>query len=134
MADLKDLTSGSEMGKLGDFVFYMKKNEYEKISQTLTASFGSYKPIKGQERLSKVGGYENKISLNGVLVLCPLKSLETLEDYLKARKPLDLTTLTDDIKVVITSLTITQSHFLDNGNFTAQTYSLSLKEVYDEIL
>jgi len=134
MADLKDLTNGSEMGKLGDFVFYMKKNEYEKISKMLTATFGSFKPIKGQERVSDAGGYEGKISLNGVLVLCPLDTLESLEDYLKARKPIRFTTLNDDVEVLLSSLTITQSHFLDNGNFTAQTYSLSLKEVYDEIL
>jgi hypothetical protein len=133
MVDLKDLTNGSEMGKLGHFVFYMKKNEYEKISKMLTATFGSFKPIKGQERVSDAGGYEGKISLNGVLVLCPLDALESLEDYLKARKPIRFTTLNDDVEVLLNSLTITQSHFL-NGNFTAQTYSLSLQEVYDELL
>lgn len=134
MAKLKDLTSGSEMGKLGEFAFYMKKNAYKKITKTLTATFGSFKPIKGQERISDAGGYEGKLSLNGVLVLCPLDALKTLEDYCEAREPIRFTTLNDDIEVLITSLNITQEHFLDDGNYTVQTYSLSLKEVYDEIL
>jgi len=134
MADLKSLISGLSMGKLGDFEFYMHKNEYKKISQTLTATHGSFKPIKGQERITDSGGYDLKLSLNGVLVVQPLDALKTLEDYLIAREPIRFTTLNDDIEVLITSLNITQEHFTDDGNYTVQTYNLSLKEVYDEVL
>ena len=137
MSNLQDLTSGMEMGKLGNYSFYMKKNEYEKISQSFTATFGTFKPIKGQERISNSGGYSRTISLNGVLVLCPLDSLKKLEDYLIAREPIRFTPLFTDIDVVITSLNITQSSFVgtvEGVNATVQTYNLSLKEVYDEVL
>jgi phage protein U len=125
-------TQNKSMGKLGDFTFYMHKNGYQKISQTLSAKFGSHKPIKGQESLNDSGGYEHTLSLNGVLVVQPLKALESLEDYVKRREPIRLTTLTHDISVVITNLSLEKSHFLDDGKFMAQTYTLSLKEVFDD--
>jgi hypothetical protein len=137
MAKIKKLTTGYDMGKLGDYSFYMKKNEYKKISQSFTATFGSFKPINGQERLSDSGGYSRTISLNGVLVVQPLDALKTLEDYLKARELIRFTPLFTDIDVVITSLNITQSNFIgtvDGVNATVQTYNISLKEVYDDIL
>jgi len=131
---LNNLINGLGMGKLGDFVFYMSKNEYKKISHVLTAEHGSFKPIKGQEQINDSGGYDRKISFDGVLVLQPLDALKTLEDYLIAREPLRFTTLNHDFEVVLTSLNITQEHFVDDGNYTVQTYSLSLKEVYNEIV
>jgi len=134
MSSFKDLVSGMDMGKIGDFKFYMNTNEYQKLSKSLSATFGSYKPIKGQERLSDSGGFEQKLSLNGVLVVQPQDALKTLEDYLKTREPLEFTTLRESFKVVITNLNINQSHFLDNGDFTVQDYNLSLKEVYDELV
>jgi len=134
MSSFSKLVSGMDMGKIGDFKFYMHKNEYQKISKSLSVTFGSFKPIKGQERLSDSGGFERKISLNGVLVVQPVDSLKSLEDYAEAREPLEFTTLRESIKVVITSLNINQSHFLDNGDFTVQKYNLSLKEVYDELV
>jgi phage protein U len=131
---LSELINGQSMGKLGEFEFYMSKNAYKKISQDITATFGSFTPIKGQERLSDSGGYDRKISLDGVLVVQPLDSLKTLEDYVTKREPIRFTTLNHDIEVVIPSLNMTQEHFLDDGNFTVQNYNLSLKEVYDELV
>lgn len=131
---LSNLFNGLSMGKLGDFEFYMSKNAYKKISQTLTAEHGSFKPIKGQERFNASGGWDRKISLDGVLVVQPLDALKTLEDYLIAREPIRFTTLNHDFEVLISSLNITQEHFLDDGNYTVQTYNLSLKEVYDELV
>jgi hypothetical protein len=133
MVDIGKLTNGKSMGKLGDYEFYMHKNDYKKISHNFTATFGSFKPIKGQEIKTDSGGYSRKISLNGVLVLEPLDSLKSLEADFKAREPLRFTTLTDDIEVLITSLNIVQEHFVDDGRFTVQTYNLSLEEVYDEL-
>ncbi len=134
MDDLEVLTNGLSMGKLGEFSFYMDKNAYKKISQTITATNGTFKPIKGQERVSDSGGYERKISLNGVLVVQPLDALKTLDDYTTTREPIRFTTLTDDIEVLISTLTTTKEHFIDDGSYTVQTYNLSLKEVYDEVL
>ena len=134
MASLKSLTNGLEMGKLGDFIFYMDKNEYKKISQTLTATNSTFIPTRGQEQVSFNGGFNRKISLNGILVLMPLDAIMLLEEYLINRKPIRFTPLFTDINVLITSLTITQEHFTDDGNYTVQTYNLSLKEVYDEVL
>ena len=134
MDEIENLTKGLSMGKLGEFAFYMDKNAYKKISKTLTATHGSFKPIKGQERISDSGGYSQTLSLNGVLVIQPLDALKTLEDYLIARELIRFTTLNDDIEILFTSLNITQEHFTDDGNYTVQTYNLSLKEVYNEIL
>ncbi len=131
---VSSLISGLSMGKLGDFEFYMSKNEYKKISQTLTAEHGVFTPIKGQKRFSDSGGYTRELSLEGVLVVQPLNALKSLEDYLIARKPIRFTTLNHDFEVLISSLNITQEKFLDDGNYTVQTYNLSLKEVYNELV
>lgn len=131
---VSSLISGLSMGKLGDFEFYMSKNEYKKISQTLNAEHGVFTPVKGQKRFSDSGGYTRELSLEGVLVVQPLNALKSLEDYLIARKPIRFTTLNHDFEVLISSLNITQEKFLDDGNYTVQTYNLSLKEVYDELV
>jgi len=134
MADTLDsLTNGMEMGKLGEFAFYIDKNKYKKISQSLTATHGSFTPIKGQKLLTDSGGYERKITLNGVLVVQPTDALKPLEDYLIARDPIRFTTLQHDLDVVINSLNTTEEHFLDDGRFTVQTYNLSLEESFDEL-
>jgi len=133
MASLESLINGLSMGKLGDFEFYMHQNDYKEIAKNLTATFGSLKPAKGQEQLNKNGGYSQAISLKGVLVVQPLEALKTLEDYTKNREPIRFTTLDTDIEVIINSLNTTQKMFLDNGKFTVQNYSLSLKEIYDAI-
>ncbi len=132
MEKLDELTAGLSMGKIGDFDFYMDKNEYQKITKTIKATHGTYTPVKGQETLSDAGGYIQTLSVPGVLVLQPLESLKTLEDYTKNREPLRFTTLQEDIEVVIPNLTIVQEHFTDHGEYTVQTFNLSLKEVYDE--
>ena len=131
---LSKLFDGQIMGKLGDFEFYISKNGYKKISQTLTAEHGVFTPIKGQKRFSDAGGYTREFSLDGVLVVQPLNALKRLEDYVIARKPIRFTTPNHDFEVLISSLNITQEHFLDDGNYTVQTYNLSLKEVYDELV
>lgn len=120
------------MGKIGNFSFYMNKNDYQSISKKIEANFNSYKPIDGQETLNTNGGYTQTVDLQGVLVVEPLDSLTTLENYCKDRKALRFTTLNHDLDVVITFLNITQKNFVTNGNYTVQEYSLSLKEVYDE--
>ena len=121
------------MGKLGDFTFYVKKNEYKKLTESFTVSFGSFKPIKGQELLSDSGGYEHKITLNGVAVVQPIGSLKTLESIAKNREIIRLTTVDIDIDVVITALTLKKSHFIDDGKYTVQTYNITLKEVFHDI-
>jgi len=87
------------MGKLGNFTFYIKKNEYKKLTETFSVSFGSFKPIKGQETLTDSGGYEHKITLNGVAVVQPIGSLKTLESMAKNREVIRLTTVDIDIDV-----------------------------------
>ncbi len=130
---LSSLINGMNMGKIGDFVFYIDKNAYKKISQTITATHGSFKPIKGQEVLSDSGGYEVKLTLNGVLVVQPLNALKKLEQYAKDREPLRFTTLQNDMEVVITSINTVKEQFTDNGSQTVTTYNLSLKEVFNDI-
>ena len=70
---------GLVMGRLGDFPFIMHRNAYQNITKTITAEFGSYKPIQGQEILSDTGGYGETVHVNGILVAQPVKSLKTLE-------------------------------------------------------
>jgi len=121
------------MGKLGSFTFYIKKNEYKKLTETFSVSFGSFKPIKGQEMLTDSGGYEHKITLNGVAVVQPIGSLKTLESMAKNREVIRLTTVDIDIDVVITALTLEKSHFIDDGKYTVQTYNITIKEVFNDI-
>ena len=130
---MSDLIKGLEMGKLGDFTFYIDKNGYKKISETITRNNAKFKPLLGQTQTIKAGGYDRKLSLNGVLVLQPLNALKKLKDYAMDGSPIRFTTLQDDIEVEIKTLTTEKEHFMDNGNQTVTTYNISLEEVYNEI-
>jgi len=122
--------SGAVMGKLGLYPFFMHKNEFKQIQESLTADFSSYKPIKGQEVIGDSGGFSNNIALNGILVAESIYAVEPLKWLLKLRKPIRLTTLESDITVVITSVRATKSYFTIHGSHRVQSYDITLKEVY----
>lgn len=90
---LKDSFSGVGMGKIGIYPFFMHRNAYKAIEDNLTATFGSFFPIKGQEIVTDSGGYTNNIRLNGVLVAQNINSLKPLEWYLKRREKIRFTTI-----------------------------------------
>lgn len=127
-------TAGVSMGKLGSYPFFMHTNDYKVIEESLSASFGSFKPIKGQEILSDSGGYDGVIRLNGVLVAQSLHALKPLEWYLKRREAIRFTTISFDKEVVITNLQTTKNFFATTGAFRVQSYNIALKEVYNDIL
>jgi len=130
---MEDLINGLEMGKLGDFAFYMDKNAYKKISETITRNNATFKPLLGQKVTIKTGGYDRKITLNGVLVVQPLDALKPLKEYAMDGSPIRFTTIQDDIEVEIKSINTVKEQFLDNGSQTVTTYNLSLEEVYNDI-
>ncbi|MBL0702566.1 MAG: phage tail protein [Sulfurospirillum sp.] len=121
---------GNLMGRLGNYPFFMGKNDFKKVTQTLNAEFGKYKPIKGQTVLSDSGGYDRKLTLNGILVAQSVHALKPLEWYLMKREPLRYTTLFTDMEVVITSMTENKEHFETHGLFRVQSYNITLEEVY----
>lgn len=123
---------GDLMGRLGYYPFSMSKNEFKKVTQTLNAEFGRYKPIKGQEVLTDSGGYNRKITLNGIIVAQSVHSLKPLEWYLMKREPLRFTTLFTDVEVIITSISETKEVFETHGLFRVQSYNITLEEVYGD--
>lgn len=125
---------GAVMGKLGEFPFYMHRNDFKQIAHSLKADFSSYKPIKGLEVIGDSGGTGRTIRLNGVLVAEGVEELDPLEFLLKERKPLRFTTLTNDFHVVITNLDKVESNFYIDGTARVQRYNISLKEIYGEIV
>jgi len=125
---------GLVMGKLGDFTFVMHRNAYRQITKAITADFGSYKPINGQEVLTDSGGYGETITVNGVLVVQPVGALKPLEAYIKARSELRFTTITEDMTVVLTHATFNRSRFYLTGRHRVQSYNLTLKAVYNGIV
>ena len=127
-------SAGVSMGKIGMYPFFMHTNDFKAIEESLTASFGSFKPIKGQDILSDSGGYGSSIKLNGVLVAQSLNALKPLKWYLKKREPIRFTTISFDKEVVITSLQTTKNFFTTTGAFRVQSYNIVLKEVYNDIL
>lgn len=124
---------GMNMGKLNDFTFYMGKNEYQKITDTLSANFSSIDSSNGVERLKGQPIIKREIKLNGVLVVQPLDSLKSLQADVRIGDKIRFTTIDDDISCVITSLQVTKRLFTDNGSATVQEYNISLKEVLEDL-
>ena len=126
--------TGTVMGKLGDFPFYMHKNDYKQIARSRKADFSEYKPIKGQALTGDSGGTSHIIRLNGVLVAEPTTSLVGLENMLLLREPIRFTTMDYDCECVMTDLDIVDSNFHLYGDARVSRYSISLKEIYGEIV
>ena len=130
---MENLVSGMNMGKLNDFTFYMNKNEYKKVTDTITANFKTIDSSNGFERLQGQPIIKREIKLNGVLVLQPLDSFKSLQADLRIGEIIRFTTIDDDISCVLTSLQVTKKFFTDNGSATVQEYNISLKEVLEEL-
>ena len=125
---------GAVMGKLDNFVFFMHKNNFQQIQESMSADFSSYKPIKGQELLGDSGGFNHTITLNGVLVAQPINALNPLKFMLMERKPLSFTTLTFDYDVVMTSYSPTKQSFGLIGDHRVESYNIVLKRIYGDLL
>jgi phage protein U len=128
-----EITNGMSMGKLNDFIFYMGKNEYKKITDTITADFKAIDSNNGIERLQGRPVNKRTINMNGVLVVQPLDALKSLQADVRIGERMRFTTIDDDIFCVITSLSITKKFFTDNGSATVQEYNISLKEVFEDL-
>lgn len=126
--------NGAVMGKLDDFAFFMHKNDFKQIQESMTADFSSYKPIKGQELLGDSGGFSHNITLNGVLVAEPIEGLNPLKFMLMERKPLQFTTLTFDYDVVMVSYSPTKQSFGLIGDHRVESYNIVLKRIYGDLL
>ena len=127
------ITNGMSMGMFNDFIFYMGKNEYKKITDTITAEFKSFDSLNGIESLHGNPKRRRNINLNGVLVVQPLDALKSLQADARIGESMRFTTIDDDIFCVITSLSITKKFFTDNGSATVQEYNISLKEVLEDL-
>jgi len=127
-------SSAPVMGKLGEFPFYMHKNDYKQIARARKSDFSEYKPIKGQALTGDSGGTSQTIRLNGVLIAEPTTSLVGLENMLLLREPIRFTTMDYDFECVITDLDIVDSNFYLYGDARVSRYSISLKEIYGEIV
>ena len=127
------LSSGAVMGKINEFPFAIHKNELKKITETYSADFTSYQPIKGQEVLGMAISYKREITLNGVLIAQPINTTEPLEWFLKIGKSVRFTTLETDMEAIIPKLIKNKEKFYINGEHRVETYSISLKEVYNEL-
>jgi len=125
---------GAVMGKIGNFPFYMHKNDYKQIARNRRANFSTYKPIKGQEITGDSGGTSQTIRINGVLVAEPTDALVGLENMLLRREPIRFTTIDYDFECVITDLDIVDSNFYIDGTARASRYNISLKEIYGQIV
>ena len=125
---------GMIMGKLGDYPFFMSNNDYKQIAFSATSDFSSYKPIKGLEVTGDSGGTQGTLRLNGVLVAEPQDALSPIKDMWLLREPVRLTTLDADYDVVITNYDRVQSNFYIDGDARVNRYSLTLKEVYNELV
>jgi phage protein U len=125
---------GAEMGRLGDYPFYMHHNDYKQLAFNGTSDFSTYKPIKGLALTGDSGGTQGTLSLNGVLVAEPIHALSSIKDMWLMREPIRLTTLTLDTWVVITNYNEVQSNFYIDGTARVSRYSLTLKEVYGELV
>jgi len=127
------MSSGAVMGKIDGFPFAMHTNEFKKITETYSADFTSYQPIKGQEVLGMAISYKRETALNGVMVAQPINATEPLEWFLKIGKPVRFTTLDTDMEAIITKLIKNKEKFYINGKHRVETYSIILKEVYSEL-
>jgi hypothetical protein len=127
-------SGGAVMGKLGMYPFFMHHNTFKQLTKTINAEFSRYKPIKGQVVLGDSGGFSETLNLNGILVAEPVHTTKPLEWYAKMRKPLRFTTLVHDEKIVITTLTKTESHFSILGRHRVQSYDLQMEVVYGSIV
>lgn len=128
-----DIRNGMSMGKLNDFEFFMTKNAYKQITDTMTAEFKSFDSHNGIERLYGQPKNRRTINLSGVLVVQPLDSLKNLQADIRIGERMRFTTIDDDIYCVITSLKITKKFFTDNGSATVQEYNITLKEVLEDL-
>lgn len=121
---------GAVMAKLNGYAFFMHQNDFKRISESMTADFSFYKPIKGQEIAGDSGGFHHNITLNGVLVAQPLNALDPFKYMLMNREPLVLSTLTFDYDVLMMNISLGKEKFGLIGDHRVQSYTISLKRIY----
>lgn len=119
------------LGMLDDFKFEMNKNQLESIAHNIEFDYAESKRLGNHPKLQAVGKSTEAFTLSGTLLLQKVTALDKLIDIGEKKKPVVLSFVNASaIQVVILSMKMDKSLFLQTGEFLKQGFSVELKRWY----
>lgn len=115
------------LAQIDDFMFEVNKTSFDNLKRSISYKFSLNERIKNFNTFQNIGKYEEKIELEGVLLLKSQEQLKKFETMAKEKKARTLAFGDGTCKtIIILSLDLNQSQFLNNGSFLRQSFKIDL--------
>lgn len=117
---------------IGDFKFEINDTNFEKLKRLISFGFAKHTRVGNFDSYQAIGAYEEKIDIEGTLIVKSQSQLRDFELLGRAKKPVTYVLADGTAKtIIILDLEEDKSSFLRSGEFLKQVYKTSLQVVED---
>lgn len=118
---------------IGDFKFNINDTNFEKLKRSIEFKYAKHERVGNFDSYQDIGKYEEKIELEGTLIVKSQKQLNDFEMLGRSKKPQTLVLGDGTARtIIIMNLEEDKSSFLNDGTFLQQTYKTTLQVVEDD--
>lgn len=115
------------LASIDDFMFEVDKNGFDSLNRVLEFRYSNAQRIGNFDSFQAVGKYEESIDFSGTLILKKQGELNEFENMAKQKKVRLLSFANGTAKrVIIKTINLNRSNFLNNGAFLKQGFTISL--------
>jgi len=115
------------LAKLDSFPFIMNESHFKQLEETFTYHFAEHKQLGHDSTFHDVNGRSHHLTLRGLLVQRPMGTIDPLIAIADRKKPVRLTTKTDDYYVLIKNIRRGKDKFNNDGSYMVQTFDITLE-------
>lgn len=119
-------------GMIGDYVFEMNKNSYQRLKESYSFGWSKKERLYNHPVFMKKNKSSHSIDIEGTLILQKVYELDPLIALAKEKTPVTFVTLdyARVFKVVILSINIDKDIFLETGAEIRKKFSMKMEEFY----
>jgi len=117
---------------IGDFRFDINATNFEKLKRSISFGYVKHARVGNFDSYQAIGEYEEKIDIDGTLIVKSQSQLRDFELLGRNKKPVTLVLPDGTAKtIIIMDLEEDKSSFLQTGEFLKQVYKTTLQVVED---
>jgi len=117
------------LAKLDSFAFVMDQSHFKQLEETFTYHFAEHKQLGHDSTFHDVNGRSHRVTLRGLLVQRPMATIDPLIAIADRKKPVRLTTKTDDYYVLIRNIRRGKDRYNHDGSYMVQSFDITLERV-----
>ncbi|RYA23885.1 hypothetical protein CRU96_05615 [Malaciobacter halophilus] len=120
------------LGMIDDFKFEINDTNFERLKRTISFGYVKHARVGNFDSYQSIGEYEEKIDIEGTLIVKSQSQLRDFELLGRKKKPVTYVLADGTAKtIIILNLEEDKSSFLKSGEFLKQVYKTTIQVVED---